>query len=186
MIDPNKTIYEVYLVAVNPKEKIILDGTREEDIKRIILEKKYTILKRIMIQKAEPKDTFKEIITGKEYETTIVYTKNEYRKYLPWNFTNKKMKSSIFITPIFYKNLDTPFSTFNRTNLIYDSFLSKTTYENLKKYLEEHEDKETYLQELNELSKKAEDYYQELKKESNETDETKIKKLIKEYNSKNN
>lgn len=183
MIDPNKTIYEVYLVSVNPKENIIFDGTREEDIKKTILERKFIILKKIMIQKTENNDTFKEIITGKEYESTIVYAKNESRKYMPWNFSNKKIKSSIFINPVFYKNLDIPFS---KTNLIYDSCFNIATFEGLKKYLEEHDNKDKYLQELNELSKKAEEYYQEIKKESNETDIIKIKKLIKEYNSKNN
>ena len=183
MIDPNKTIYEVYLVSVNPKEKIIFDGTREEDIKKTILERKTMLLKKIMVQQTDNNDTFKEIITGKEYESTIVYTKNEYKKKIPWNFSNKRINNSIFINPIFYENLDLPF---NKTNQIYNYSLNKTTYEGLKKYLEEHYNKDKYLQELNELSKKAEEYYQEIKKETNETETIKIKKLIKEYNSKNN
>lgn len=176
MINPDKEIYQVYLIGVNPRESIEFNNNKSENMKKAILEQKTLYLSKIMVQETNKPDTFKEIITGKEYISSIIYN----NKYLPVYFSNNNLNRSILIKPIIYTHQDKKFK--NKKD-IYNNNFNKATYENLKDYLELHQDEKKYLQELTELDQIAETSYQALKTKK-EKEKIKVRQLIRQHNEK--
>lgn len=182
MINPNLTIYDVYLVSVNPNSEIDLGDTKSDNIKKAILENKLYILSKIMVQQSLNVDRFREIITGREFQSTIVYTKGEYRKWNPYRFSNGRIDDSLFIKPVFYKNLE---SMFNYRGKLYHRLFCKANCDSLSDYLKKYHNREEFLEKLNGLSDMAYENYQKLVENSLDNDSMKIKRLIRDYNLKN-
>ena len=178
MINPNKEIYQVYLIGVNPRENIEFNNNKSENMKKAILEQKTLYLAKIMVQETNKPDTFKEIITGKEYISSIIY--DEFKNYLPVYFSNNNLNKSILIKPIIYTHQDKKFK--NKKD-IYNNGFNKATYENLKDYLEKNQAATKYLSELNELDQIAEQSYQALKTKK-EIEKMKVRQLIRQHNEK--
>ncbi len=176
MINPNKEIYDVLLVSISPNMYINPSISLEDNIKNTLLDKNTILSHRILVQEAAKPDEFKEIITGKTFQGCIIYKKNINPFWWKWQSTNKNLTSPILIKPIICDKLEKGINPRKKT---YDTFFNKVTTNYLKDYLKIHQDKERFLEELNNVCKKADEYYHIAMNKNK-----KIKRLIKEYNQK--
>ena len=182
MINLNKPIYDVYLVSVCSNAMIDMGKSVDENMKRALLNSETNLLAKVLVQSTFKSDEFKEIVTGKIIPGCIIYTDDIYKKLIEWNFSNRKINSYVLIKPIYLKFFSHKYVGYKRD--LYDRYLSKVTYDRLDEYLNNHLNKEVYLQELDEIFERAKDNYYQAADKVIINDKYKIKKLIKDYNNK--
>ena len=170
MINPNKTIYDVFLVSIYPQSNLNPKLTKQKNIKQELLKGNITLEHRIMVQETQNEEEFKEIITGEIFPSTIIYNKT--------NISNDKLTTPLFIKPIICDKLEIGLSPFRKT---YRKYLKKATSEDLQEYLTKN-DKNKLQKEFQIAKNKSKRIFENNLIDKDKEDQTKIKRIIREYN----
>ena len=172
----SKEIYDVSLMAVSGDIHIDLSVSREENIRNAIIQSQLDYKRRILVQSTDKRDVFREIITGKEFASSVVYSYKDYFYY----FSNKKLGDCVFIKPIF---VDVFCDGFSSREHIYQKKLKIAHLKEIKEYLQRYKNSDSYWKELNAIFNLGNDCYNKILVDTIQYEDFLQKRLIRDIQS---
>ncbi len=169
MFHIDSAVYKCDLLSITPDIRVNIDEPKKENIKNADT----VVVGTIMVKPTINPKYFREIIT---------------KKLIPvYRITKRNGSGLPYGGKIFYKAPDIPcFIKYSETQF-FDEYqgntLKKASAEEVKNYIERYVASDgtcnELLDKLNEIFKRAEEYYEEAAKKNTYSDETQIKSLIK-------
>ena len=177
MINPNKNIYDIYLVSVSQYAEVDPKDSIKTNIKRAIMDNELQILKRILVQETSSHDQFREIVTDKIFQGCISYTDWQYKLTHEQKLSNPSIDEYAFIKPIY---ITIPLTYIGYRKDIYRDKWIKPEIDRIFEYTTRHIDKEKYIEELNQTYEMAKNNYEIATSNFTKKIKYKKKRLVKE------